>query len=274
VRIVIKVSGRALVHPGERPDAATLRWHIRRVANAVAPIVADHDVVLCFGNSVEVATMALESESDPTLTRPFPLDALGAQSQGLIGYWLAQELQCAGAGRPVIALVTQTVVGRNGRVPNGGRAFVGPPYTPDQVQLWAAHLGWEFGLDQGHWRRVVPRYEALAIVELPAVEVLLASGACVVCCGGGGIPVERTEAGCRPLEAVVDVALTASRLAVDLEADRLLFLIDDAADGRQLETTTLEHSVAAGQRFTYLTGRAAAVGSLGSAVRLATGQTG
>ncbi len=110
MRILAAVGGNALLERGEKPDAGIQRTHMRRAALALAPLAAEHELIVCHGNGPQVGVLALESEGDASLSRPYPLDVLGAQTQGMIGYWLAQELHNAGVSRSVVSVVTQTVV--------------------------------------------------------------------------------------------------------------------------------------------------------------------
>ena len=107
---MIALCGNALLERGEKPDADIQLRHVRRAAQALAPLAADHDLIVCHGNGPQVGVLALESAADRSLSRPYPLDVLVAETQGMIGYWLVQELHNAGVTRPVVAVVTQTVV--------------------------------------------------------------------------------------------------------------------------------------------------------------------
>src|SRR5262245_35346359 len=110
MRIVVALGGNALLERGERPDAAIQRQHVRRAAQSLAPLAADHQLIICHGNGPQIGLLARESQNDPELSQPYPLDVLGAQTQGMIGYLLVQELANAGITKPVAALLNQTVV--------------------------------------------------------------------------------------------------------------------------------------------------------------------
>ena len=97
MRIVIALGGNALLQRNERPDAEVEQRHVRQAAVAIAPLAADHQLIVCHGNGPQIGILATESAADTALSRPFPLDVLGAQTQGMIGYWLAQELTNAGS---------------------------------------------------------------------------------------------------------------------------------------------------------------------------------
>lgn len=107
---MVALGGNALLERKDKPDAAIQRHHIQRAATALGPLAAEDQLLVCHGNGPQVGLLAMESQDDPALTKAYPLDALGAQTQGMIGYWLAQELHNAGVCRPIVAVVTQTVL--------------------------------------------------------------------------------------------------------------------------------------------------------------------
>ncbi|MDT5397974.1 MAG: carbamate kinase, partial [Mycobacterium sp.] len=110
MRIVVALGGNALLQRGEKPDAAIQLRHVQAAAQALAPLTHEHDLLICHGNGPQVGMLALESENDSALSRPYPLDDLVAQTQGMIGYWLAQSLHNAGVGKSILSVVTQTEV--------------------------------------------------------------------------------------------------------------------------------------------------------------------
>jgi hypothetical protein len=160
--------------------------------------------------------LALESEHDPSISRPYPFDVLGAQTQGMIGYWLVQALQNALPGRQVACLVSRTLVSRDDPAFANPSKFVGPVYDERQARVLAASMNWEVRQDGTRWRRVVPSPEPVGLLDLTAVRILLDRGAIEVCSGGGGVPVVAGNGTgpMRGVEAVVDKDLTASLLAV------------------------------------------------------------
>ena len=110
MRIVAALGGNALLHRGERPDAATQTANVVRSVTALAPLAEDHELVITHGNGPQVGVLALESAADRRLTAPYPFDVLGAQTQGMIGYWLLQALQNSLPGRQVASIINQTLV--------------------------------------------------------------------------------------------------------------------------------------------------------------------
>jgi carbamate kinase len=296
MRIVVALGGNALLERGERPDELVQRHHVVRAAQALAPLCPDHQLVICHGNGPQVGLLALESAADPELTQPYGLDTLVAQTQGMIGYWLAQELPRAGADREVAVLLTQTEV----RADDPGFAhptkFVGQVYPDRSAGGLAVRLGWTVAADGPGWRRVVASPEPLRIVEMPAVRALVESGAVVVCGGGGGVPVVVGADGTiHGVDAVVDKDLTAALIAESIGADLLLVLTAVPAvmqnfgrpDQRALRRlTTVEAAgldlpdgsmgpkVEACRRFTEATGRPSAIGALDQVTAILAGDAG
>ncbi|OIK25467.1 carbamate kinase [Streptomyces malaysiense] len=227
MRTVVALGGNALLPRGERPDAAPQADQVRRAAAALAPLAACGELVVTHGNGPQVGLLALESAGDPRLSRPYPFDVLGAETQGMIGYWLLQALHNALPDRRTACLLNQTVVDRDDPAFARPTKFVGAVLTEAQAREQRERLGWDVGRDGEAWRRVVPSPEPVSVVEADLVGVLLEAGAVVVCGGGGGIPVVIDESGrLSGVEAVVDKDLTAALLAEQLKADTLLILTD------------------------------------------------
>jgi carbamate kinase len=227
VRVVAALGGNALLERGEPPDSDVQQAHIARAVRALAPLAADHDLVITHGNGPQVGLLAMESARDTALTRPYPFDVLGAQTQGMIGYWLVQALQNALPGRLAGCLVCRTLVSADDPAFANPVKFVGPVYAEARARELAAEYGWQVRPDGTAWRRVVPSPEPAELLDLPLISELVRTGAIVVCAGGGGVPVTRDAAGfLRGAEAVVDKDLTAALLARALHADALLLLTD------------------------------------------------
>jgi carbamate kinase len=296
VRIVVALGGNALLERGEKPDAGVQLRHVRTAAEALAPLTVEHDVIVCHGNGPQVGLLALESENDPALTRPYPLDVLGAQTQGMIGYWLTQSLRNAGATGPVLSVITQVVVDPSDPAFATPTKFVGPGYTRDRARQLSDQHGWSTAQDGPQWRRVVPSPEPQRIVEQDSIVQLVQAGAVVICGGGGGAPViDDGAAGLQGVEAVIDKDLTAALLAIAVRADRLLLLTDVEAVMRdfgtprqaplsQLDLDDLTHltfpagsmgpKIEACTRFVAATGHPAVIGSLADATAALDGRAG
>jgi len=295
MRIVIALGGNALIRRGEKPDAVQQQQRVRTLANALAPICSTHEVVLCHGNGPQVGVLALESAADALLTRPFPLDTLVAETQGMIGYWLAQALRSEGTTRPPVALVTETLVAQDDPAFGRPTKFIGPPYDQDAADEAAERRGWTFGLDGGRVRRTVPSPRAIRTVELDEVLLLLAAGRTVISGGGGGVAVTAEGAALQGVEAIVDKDDTAANLAAGVGADLLVILTDvsglirgfgtpdaepiaslsaDEAAALSLPAGSMGPKVRACADFVQSTGRTARIGALDEAAAVISGTAG
>ncbi|MFI9162234.1 carbamate kinase [Kitasatospora aureofaciens] len=298
MRIVAALGGNALLQRGEHPDAAVQQHHVHDAARSLAELVlAGHELVITHGNGPQVGMLAVESESDPALTVPYPLDVLGAQTQGMIGTLLVRELTGRLPGRAVTALVTHTEVDSHDPAFQHPDKFIGGQLTEPRARTMELDRGWTTARDGAHHRRVVPSPEPRAIVELPAIRALLATGSVVIAAGGGGVPVVRNpDTGLlRGVEAVVDKDRTAALLAEQLDADALLILTDvthvftrfGAAHPGALTTVTpqrlreldlpagsMRPKAEAAAAFAEHTGNLAAIGPLDNALGALLGTTG
>jgi len=224
---VVALGGNALLKRGEPPDAANQIANVALAVEALAPLARQHELVVTHGNGPQIGVLAVESASDPRLSAPYPLDVLGAQTQGMIGYWLLQAFQNALPGRQVASMLNQTLVLAHDPALDNPTKFVGEVYQEEEALRLADDLGWTVRQDGNGWRRVVGSPKPQRVVETRMIRLLLRSGAVVVCAGGGGVPVVRNERGkLRGLEAVIDKDLTAAVLAEALEADVLMVLTD------------------------------------------------
>jgi carbamate kinase len=260
----------------------------------LAHICKGNHIIITHGNGPQVGMLAQESANDPVLEHPFPLDVLGAQTQGMIGYWLIQALGNV-LERPVVALLTQTIVDSQDTAFVAPTKFVGRGYSKEE----AIRVGggkWALRQDGELWRRVVPSPEPMEVVEISIVKELVSKGTVVVCAGGGGIPVSRNQRGrLEGVEAVIDKDLAAALIAQNVEADVLLLLTDVPAVladfGRPTENSIERATVAelramsfpagsmgpkveAACRFVELTGKRAAIGTFDDAPGLLDGSAG
>jgi carbamate kinase len=295
VRIVAALGGNALLRRGEPLAADLQRRNVARAVEALAPLGREHELVVTHGNGPQVGLLALQSLAYGGV-EPYPLDVLGAESEGMIGYLLEQELGNALPGRPVATLLTQVVVDADDPAFERPTKPIGPVYRGPEARRLARELGWSIAPDGDGWRRVVPSPEPRRIVELSTIRLLVDAGVLVVCAGGGGIPVLAGPAGTlHGVEAVIDKDLAAALLATSLDAERLLLLTDVDAVYRAYgtdeaepirETTPAElrrESLPAGSmgpkaeaacRFVEQTGGRAAIGALEDAAALAAGEAG
>jgi carbamate kinase len=290
VKVVAALGGNALLQRGEPPESDIQEAHVVKAVEGLAPLARDHELVITHGNGPQVGLLALESAHDPALSRPYPFDVLGAQTQGMIGYWLVQALQNALPNSTAACVISRTLVHADDPAFANPTKFVGPVYDAAQASKVAADYGWEIRKDGERWRRVVPSPEPAGILDLALIRQLAASGVIVICAGGGGVPVTRELSGAlRGVEAVVDKDLTAALLAQEIEADALLLLTDVAAvqdgygtpDAKPLHQATpaelrarsfpagsMGPKVEAACRFVEQTGKMAAIGQLADAQAL------
>lgn len=227
MRVVVALGGNALMRRGDRPDAELQRANVMAAVKSLAPVAERHELLITHGNGPQVGVLSLESINDPNLSRPYPLDTIGAETQGMIGYWMLQALQNALPGRQVVAMINQTLVSAVDPAFADPSKFVGQVYTRDEAEKLAEEYGWTVKPDGEHWRRVVPSPLPRRVIETRLIRQLVRGGTVVVCAGGGGIPVFRNDVGrLEGTEAVIDKDMTAALLAETLEADAFLILTD------------------------------------------------
>jgi carbamate kinase len=228
MRIVVAFGGNALLRPGEPMTAETQRRNIRRAVGALLPLFeAGHEIVVTHGNGPQVGLLALQATAN-THQSADPLDVLDAQSEGMIGYLIEQELDNAlPKGRLTATLLTQVLVDPSDPAFRHPSKPIGPVYDKLQAERLAEARGWSLAEDAKGWRRVVASPRPLQILEARVIELLVAQGVVVICAGGGGIPVrERSDGGLTGVEAVIDKDLASALLAIELRADHLLLLTD------------------------------------------------
>lgn len=222
VLVVAALGGNALLRRGEQMSAEAQARNVARAATHLARIVRDgHDLVVTHGNGPQIGMLAMQPD-------PWPLDILGAETDGMIGYVIERELENAlGHDRPVVTLLTQILVNANDPAFAKPTKFVGPVWSRSEAEAKAAPRGWTIAQDGEFWRRVVPSPVPQDIPDLKAVRLLVDHGAVVICGGGGGIPVVRHADGSHHgIEAVVDKDRASALLAQRLGADALLLLTD------------------------------------------------
>src|SRR5680860_1002243 len=193
--MVVALGGNALLQRGQKPDADVQEANVATSVAALAPLAEQHELVITHGNGPQVGVLALQSASDPNLTTPYPFDVLGAQTQGMIGYWLLQAMQNVLPGRQVASIINQTLVEAHDPAFGDPTKFVGEVYGEEEARALAASRGWTVKPYGSHWRRVVGSPNPQHVVETRLIRLLLNSGAIVVCAGGGGVPVIRNEQG-------------------------------------------------------------------------------
>lgn len=241
MRAVVALGGNAIWPRGGRGTIAAQRAAIREACDAIAPL-ASGNLIVTHGNGPQVGRMLLLDESMPEEHPRFPLDVHVAETQGMLGYLVAQELRAAiarnGAPREVISLVTQVEVDPADPGLLRPRKPVGPYLSEKGAAEYRVRGVPIAAADGGGWRRVVGSPEPQRVIELRVIERLLEVAVVPVVAGGGGIAVVPEGNGWRGIPAVIDKDLTASVLARALQADLLLILTDvdhiRDADGRDL----------------------------------------
>ena len=231
MRIVVALGGNALLKRGEPMTYDAQRTNVRIAAVSLADLAKEHQIIVAHGNGPQVGLMALQAASYAPDTL-WPLDVLGAETEGMIGYLIEQELMNAlPPGAQCATLLTRVEVHRNDPAFDQPTKPIGPVYTAEEGKLIGATHLWSMVSDpKGGLRRVVPSPLPQRILGLAPIKVLVDAGICVICAGGGGIPVVRNATGGMDgVEAVIDKDRTAALLAQQLNADALLMLTDVAA---------------------------------------------
>jgi carbamate kinase len=295
VRVVIALGGNALLRRGQPLDTELQRANLRQAATAIAEVADEHQIVVTHGNGPQVGLLSLQAEAYEDAPAP-PLDVLGAESEGMVGYLIDQELSNALPDRQVVTLLTQVEVDPNDPAFDNPTKPIGPFYDADRAERLEELRGWRFAEYDGGYRRIVPSPEPRRIRELDTIRVLLQADRIVVCAGGGGIPVVVTPArAVRGVEAVIDKDRSAALLAVGLNAHALLLLTDvpgvyptwpapkgamlgrctpDELEALKLEDGSMGPKVQAACRFVRASGGMAAIGALDDAARILRGEAG
>jgi carbamate kinase len=223
---VVAVGGNALLRRGEPLEADTQARAARAAAGLLARAAVDNRLVVTHGNGPQVGLLALMSDAY-TATKPYPLDVLGSETEGQIGYVLELELGNAVPDQETVALLTRVVVDQNDPAFSAPSKFIGPVYSETEARSLARHHRWTVKRDGEDWRRVVPSPRPRRIVELHAIERLVDAGFLVICAGGGGIPVVEDDQGhLHGVEAVIDKDHASALLAVDLGVNTLVLATD------------------------------------------------
>ena len=295
MRIVVAVGGNALLRRRESATAQNQLDNVKIAAAQLATVADGNELVVVHGNGPQVGLLALQAEAYRDVPA-YPLDMLGAESDGLIGYLLEQEIaNRLGPARAVATLLTRVEVGADDPAFDQPSKPIGPVYEPSEALRMSAQRGWAMAADGSGFRRVVPSPAPRAIVDVRPIEWLLERGAIVICGGGGGIPVLARPEGFVGVEAVIDKDACASLIARRVEADLLVIATDVAAvyadwcgpkqhalgnvtsaelRAGQFAAGSMQPKVLAACEFADTTGRAAVIGALGRIGDLVRGQAG
>jgi len=297
MRIVVALGGNALLRRGQPMTADAQRANVRVAAQQLAPIADGNELVISHGNGPQVGLLALQAAAYEEV-EAYPLDVLGAQTEGMIGYMIEQELgNILPFDRPFASILTMIEVDPDDPAFADPTKFIGPVYSKEEAEALAAAKGWQIKPDGDKWRRVVASPLPKRIFEIRPITWLLEKGAVVICTGGGGIPT-MYEPGTKTLvgaEVVIDKDRASALLAEQLEADLFVMATDvdavyadwgtpqqralgrvSAAELRALEfpAGSMGPKVDAACRFVEATGGRAAIGSLAHIQQIVDGEMG
>lgn len=293
--LVIALGGNALLKRGEPLEAENQRQNVSNVAEMISRITDDWRIVVTHGNGPQIGLLALQAAADQSV-KPYPLDVLGAESEGMIGYMIQQELTNFLPDMAIATLLTQVSVDPEDAAFGQPDKPIGPTYSEEDARRLSSERGWAIARDGDGFRRVVASPEPRQILELDAIELLLKAGVLVICAGGGGIPVFISEdCAVRGIEAVIDKDRSSALLALELGAERLVILTDvDAVytdwgqeDARAIriagpnplgnydfEPGTMSPKVEAACRFVETSGHLASIGALEDLPSILVGKAG
>ena len=237
MRIVVALGGNALLRRGQALTAENQRENVRIAAEALAPIAKEHELVVSHGNGPQVGLLALQGAAYKP-DEAYPLDVLGAETEGMIGYMIEQEMgNLLPQEVPFATILTMIEVDGADPAFQQPTKFIGPVYDKADAERLAAEKGWAIKPDGDKWRRVVPSPAPTRIFELRPIKWLLEKGSIVICAGGGGIPTVYDKNGkLHGVEAVIDKDFASELLARELGAD--LFIMATDADAVYLDWGT------------------------------------
>jgi len=296
MRVVIALGGNALLRRGQALTAENQRENVRIAAEAMAPIAKEHQLVISHGNGPQVGLLALQGAAYKP-DEAYPLDVLGAQTEGMIGYMIEQELgNLLPFDVPFATMLTMIEVDPKDPAFSDPTKFIGPVYEQSEAKRLAAEKNWSIKPDGDKWRRVVPSPLPQRIFEIRPIQWLVERNTIVICGGGGGIPtIYDDDRKLHGTEAVIDKDLASELLARDLDADLYIMATDADAvyvgwgtpdakaikraspDGiREFEfpAGSMGPKVEAACQFAERTGKAAAIGALADLPAIVTGQAG
>jgi carbamate kinase len=293
--IVIALGGNAILRRGQALNAENQRGNIRIAAQQLARIHANHKLVIAHGNGPQVGLLALMDAAYKAVD-PYPLDVIGAETVGMIGYIIEQELgNIIPPDDHIVTVLTQVVVDPKDPAFQHPSKPVGPVYDQHEADRLKTEKGWSVAPDGPHFRRVVPSPEPKRIIEIEAIRLLVNEGIVVICAGGGGIPTAYSGNKLYGVEAVIDKDLAAGLLARSLHAERFVMLTDvaniyldygtdrqkairaahpDALEEFQFATGSMGPKVQAACRFVRETGRRSMVGRLQDLCDIVDGRAG
>lgn len=293
--LVVALGGNALLERGQPPDIDTQRANIRMAIESLAELANDNALVVTHGNGPQVGLLAVQSESVPGVPA-HPLDVLDAETEGMLGYLIEQEIANRLPARQVAALLTRVEVAADDPAFEAPSKPIGPIYDSVRARELVDQRGWRMGVEGTGFRRLVASPAPRRILELSTIRALVEAGHIVVCAGGGGIPVVLDADGLmRGVEAVIDKDAASALLGSSIGAEGLMLLTDEPAvwsawpreNGRAIRRASpsalgrfdfapgsMGPKVDAACRFVLDTGRTAAIGALKDACRIIAGEAG
>ena len=300
MRVVVALGGNALQRRGEVMTADNQRNNVRIAARQLAVVAGEHELLLAHGNGPQVGLLGLQNEAyarhvDEKVT-PYPLDVLGAQTEGMIGYMLEQELGNELPFEvPLATILTQTEVDPKDPAFSNPTKFVGPVYSKDQADKLAAANGWTVKADGQYYRRVVPSPRPKRIFEMRPIKWLMEKGTVVIAAGGGGIPTMYKDGKLVGVEAVIDKDLASAILSAEVGADYFVIATDvpsvfinwgkpdqkaikmahpDELDKMGFAAGSMGPKVQAACNFARATGKRAVIGALEDIEKIVKGEAG
>ncbi len=296
MRIVIALGGNALLRRGEPLTADNQRQNVRIACEQIAKIHPNNELVIAHGNGPQVGLLALQGAAYKDVPT-YPLDVLGAESVGMIGYMIEQELgNLVPFEVPFATMLSQVEVDKNDPAFKNPTKPIGPVYSKEEAERLAKEKGWSIAQDGDKYRRVVPSPLPKRIFEIRPVKWLLEKGSVVVCAGGGGVPTYYDDDGrLQGVEAVIDKDLCSALLAQNLDADLFLIATDvpavyidwgkpsqkaiskanpDAIAKMDFASGSMGPKVEAAVKFVKQTGKDAVIGSLADIVDIVNAKAG
>ena len=296
MRVVVALGGNALLQRGQALNAENQRENIRIAAGQLAEIHDNHQLIIAHGNGPQVGLLAL-MDAAYTAVDPYPLDVLGAETVGMIGYMIEQELgNIIPLDDRIVTVLTQVVVDPADPAFEIPTKPVGPIYYQVQAEKLRKEKGWSMAADGAYFRRVVPSPLPQRIIELDAIRLLVDNGVVVICAGGGGIPTAHDEEQkLYGVEAVIDKDLAAALLSKELDADMFVMLTDvdkvyvdfgtrqqrairaahpDALEQLEFAAGSMGPKISGACQFVRETGRQSAIGKLSDLTGIMSGERG
>jgi len=302
MRVVVALGGNALQRRGEVMTAENQRNNVKIAARQLATVAGKHQLVIAHGNGPQVGLLGLQNDAyarhvDGKVT-PYPLDVLGAQTEGMIGYMIEQELGNELPFEvPLATILCQTEVDADDPAFKNPTKFVGPVYNKEDAERLASEKGWTVKADGEYYRRVVPSPKPKRIFEMRPIKWMMEKGTVVIAAGGGGIPTMYDKSGRRlgGVEAVIDKDLSSSLLAREVEADYFVIATDvksvfvgwgtpeakaikmahpDEMDKLGFAAGSMGPKVEAACEFARLTGKRAVIGALEDIEAIVEGKAG